>query len=108
MKIFNLQRGQGKTMRMLYASEFNNAPILCYNEHSKQYIMDKATKFEIKIPEPITVNDLVKSVRYGDKKMSNILIDEMDAVTSLLFYQLFGMEIIGATITTDKTIGDIK
>ena len=35
MKIINLGRGQGKTTRLLYASEFNDMPILCSNSYMK-------------------------------------------------------------------------
>ena len=38
MKIINLPRGQGKTTRLLYASEFNDAPILCHTHASKDYL----------------------------------------------------------------------
>ena len=39
MKIINLGRGKGKTTRLLYASEFNDAPILCSTLNEK--IFDK-------------------------------------------------------------------
>ena len=36
MKIINLGRGQGKTTRLLYASEFQNIPILCKDWSAKR------------------------------------------------------------------------
>ena len=42
MRIFNLSRAAGKTTRMLYASEFENAPILCRGLPDKGRLMDKA------------------------------------------------------------------
>ena len=39
MKIINLGRGQGKTTRLLYASEFNDIPILCANHAMKEHLI---------------------------------------------------------------------
>ena len=109
MKIFNLSRGTGKTIRMLYASEFNNIPILCMNESHKANLIEQSRRFGINIPEPITVSNFIElkggrtHKSYRDKDiLSEVLIDEMDSVLSLLMLQAFGTEIIGATITTDK------
>jgi hypothetical protein len=102
MKIFNLQRGRGKTTRMLYASEFNNAPILCYNTMYKQNVIDMANKFGINIPEPMTVSEFIQYKKIHPKSPMPILIDEMDITLSLLLLQAFNTEVIGATITTDK------
>ena len=49
MRIFNLPRAGGKTMRMLYASEFQKVPILCRDQSSKASLMDKAGFWGIKI-----------------------------------------------------------
>lgn len=38
MKVINLERGKGKTTRLLYASEFNNMPILLfYRYRTKEF-----------------------------------------------------------------------
>ena len=60
-KVFNLPRGTGKSMRMLYASEFNNLPILCANRSCKESLVDTAASYKIKIPEPITVDDFIQN-----------------------------------------------
>ena len=44
MKIINLGRGQGKTTRLLYASEWQDTPILCATYQEKRYLMDMAEK----------------------------------------------------------------
>ena len=96
MKIFNLSRGKGKTTRMLYASEFNNIPILCYNEMYKQNLIEMAHWHGINIPNPMTVSEFLKR---GQRPTNKILIDEMDSVLSLLMLQAFGTEIVGGTMT---------
>lgn len=44
MNIINLGRGQGKTTRLLYASEFNDALILCATHSQKDHLVDMAKK----------------------------------------------------------------
>ena len=87
MKIFNLSRGQGKTMRMLYASEYHNAPILCSTCASKTYIVDMAKRQGINIPEPITLSDIVRDNK-GVTRDLDVLVDEMDDVFSQLLRHL--------------------
>ena len=102
MRIFNLKRGTGKTIRMLYASEYHNAPILCATGKNKQHIMDMAKWKGVNIPEPITIAD-VACGHTTDK--SDVLVDEMDDV----FYQLLshlGLNMIGGTITIDKEVSN--
>lgn len=101
MKIFNLPRQKGKTMRMLYASEFNNIPILCATEMFKRYIEEKASNFEIDIPKPMTVRELLKR---GSTLPSSVLIDEVDLVLSTLMQQAFNVKVEAVTITTDEQV----
>jgi type III secretion system FlhB-like substrate exporter len=102
MKIFNLSRGCGKTIRMLYASEYHNAPILCATGKSKQHIMDMAKYYSINIPEPITVADIVCDKANG-KNVNEVLVDDMDCVFGQLLSHL-GLNMIGGTITIDKGV----
>lgn len=100
MKIFNLPRGTGKTKRMLYASEYHNAHILCANATSKKHIMDMAHWLDINIPEPITIQDMAnhKSKYQGHR---DILVDEMDYVLQSILAP-YGLNILSATITIDE------
>jgi hypothetical protein len=85
MKIINLGRGQGKTVRLLYASEFNDTPILCMSQASKQHLLDSAKKLKLKIPEPITPSDVTMGGMFktslSDK---DILVDEAPMVLQSL------------------------
>lgn len=75
MKIYNLPRGAGKSMRMLYASELTSAPILCVDNSARECLVNKARCFGIKIPRPITVHEfIIKAEDYYDLK--RVLIDE--------------------------------
>lgn len=93
-KIINLPRGAGKTTRMLYASEFNNVPILCRSVSTKQYLIDTARRAKIQIPTPITVNDFIKS----RNRPQDVLVDE-----ALYVLQEFmdGTKIMGLTLSAE-------
>ena len=91
MKIINLGRGQGKTIRLLYASEFNNAPILVSTFRQKDELVDKARKLGLKIPEPIVVSELMTSrIQSSHATKMDLLVDEAPMVLQTLLRQ-FGM-----------------
>ncbi len=73
MKIINLGRQQGKTTRLLYASEWQDTPILCATYQQKHYLMDMAKRLGLNIPEPIYVAEISKGSSVMDK---DILVDE--------------------------------
>lgn len=77
MKIINLGRGQGKTTRLLYASEFQNIPILCKDYAAKRDLLNRAQKLGLKIPEPIAASDLTyETIKAGDIAQKDIFVDE--------------------------------
>lgn len=103
MKIINLDRGQGKTTRLLYASEFNNMPILCCSIMEQQQLIAKANEYGLKIPNPITVNDVISNKLRGDKSIDNgILIDEAPRVFQSLLTSLGVNGGIKAITLTEK------
>lgn len=99
MKIINLGRQQGKTTRLLYASEFNNTPILCATYQQKRYLMDMAKELRLHIPEPIYVGEIAKG---GEILDNDILIDEAPWVLQMLLKNM-GMrgEVKAITLTSD-------
>lgn len=77
MKIINLPRGGGKTTRLLYASEFNDAPILCKDNCAKQNLISMAKELGLEIPEPIAASEFTtKIVRGSDIARKDWLVDE--------------------------------
>lgn len=105
MKIFNLPRGKGKTMRMLYASEYHNAPILCCDEANKKRIMDMAHWLDINIPEPITAHDITNYKTRG-KHINDIVVDDMDCVFRALLSSEYHLNMVAGTITIDKEVSN--
>lgn len=77
MKVINLGRGQGKTTRLLYASEFQNIPILCKDWNAKRNLLNRAQELGLKIPEPIAASDLTyEAIRGSDIAEKDMLVDE--------------------------------
>lgn len=100
MKIINLGRQQGKTTRLLYASEFNDIPILCATYQQKHYLMDMAKELRLNIPEPIYVAEISNGSSVMDK---DILVDEAPWVLQM-FLKNMGMrgEVKAITLTSDE------
>lgn len=107
MKIFNLGRGQGKTTRMLYASEFNDAPIICPTEESKRYLIEQAKRLNLNIPTPMTVYDAITNGARGEK-FNTVLVDEMNYVLKFMFRYILNTDVIGGTITIDDNTNSNK
>ena len=85
MKIINLPRGHGKTTRLLYASEFNDIPILCTSQTSKQHLLDSAKRLNLDIPEPITPSDVTMGGVFKTSiRDQDILVDEAPMVLQSL------------------------
>jgi hypothetical protein len=99
MKIINLGRGRGKTIRLLYASEFNDAPILCSTYPQKQHLMYMAKELGLNIPEPIQVSEISKGSSIMDK---DILVDEAPMVLEMLLRNMGMRGNIKAITLTEK------
>ena len=104
MKIINLGRGQGKTTRLLYASEFNDMPILCANGKHKENLQWAANKLGLMIPEPIIVYDLFSNkIRGRHIDEDGILVDDAEWVLQqVLHYAGLHSEIKAISVTKDS------
>ena len=89
MKIINLGRGQGKTTRLLYASEFNDIPILVATFQQKDLLVNRASILGLKIPEPIVVSELTTDrIRNSNAVKKDLLVDEAPMVLQIILNQL--------------------
>lgn len=104
MKIINLGRGQGKTIRLLYASEWQDLPIVCATYSQKQHLIDTAKKLGLSIPEPIVASE-IPSNRIIDSRAADkdLLVDEAPLVLRNLLHSM-GMkgEVRAITLTSDE------
>lgn len=104
MKIINLPRGGGKTTRLLYASEFNDAPIICSTHAQKQHLIDTANTLGLNIPEPIVISEITSGKFRGNNVMDkDILVDEAHWVLQALL-KCLGMngELKAITLTDEE------
>lgn len=89
MKIINLGRGQGKTVRLLYASEWQDIPILCATYSQKEDLIDAAKRLGLSIPEPIVVSEIATSKIIASKAANkDLLVDEAPWVLQSLLNSL--------------------
>lgn len=89
MKTLYLNRGQGKTTKLLYASEFQDAPIVCSTYMQKKYLIDKSNELKLNIPEPITIDEIISNKVKGTESVNkNLLVDEAPWVLQLLLNHL--------------------
>lgn len=103
MKIINLRRGQGKTTRLLYASEFNDMPILCSTLTEKRHLQEQAKRCGLEIPEPITVSDVTSNtLRDNEEILKDILVDEAPMVLQNLLSSLGMRSRVRAITLTEK------
>ena len=103
MKIINLGRGQGKTTRLLYASEFNDMPILCANSYMKKELLECAAFYGLKIPEPISVSDVTSGFTRGSENANKeVLVDEAPMVLQNLLISLGMSGGVRAITLTEK------
>ena len=101
MKIISLGRGQGKTTRLLYASEFNDSPILCANMGQKNDLIRRAKEMNLFIPEPICVHEVFSDYTRG-KHIDKILVDDMELVFQQMLHNIgFHSEVEAITLTNN-------
>ena len=71
MKILFWNPGSGKTKALLEMSAKNGIPVLCESEARVQRLLYKAQGYGVRIPMPITINQLnegIKAVYIDDVK----------------------------------------
>lgn len=103
MKIINLPRGCGKTTRLLYASEFQDIPILCATCTQKDYLVSQAEKLGLVIPEPIVVSEITSNrVRGSNAAKMDLLVDEAPMVLQTLLNSLGMMGEVKAITLTEE------
>lgn len=104
MKIISLGRGQGKTTRLLYASEFNDAPILCANMRHKEDLIRRAREMNLFIPEPICVHEVFSGYTRGTD-IDKVLVDDTELVLQNMLNTVgFNGVITAMAVTSDNKI----
>lgn len=93
MEICNLKRGKGKTTYLAYRSHITQYPVVCANYTGVGAVKDVAARIGLTIPEPMTVQELLKDKSLvGHKKF---LIDE----APMILESLLGVNIDTITLS---------
>ena len=94
MRIWNRPRGSGKTVRMLYASEYTGNNILVPDKQHADILELRAKQLHLNIPKVITVKDFVN---HRCECSKNIIIDE----------SIYCLELLIKAIRPNTGISDI-
>lgn len=89
-----MNRGTGKTTKLIKMSSENNIPIGYVRTTQKQFILDKAKSMGVNIPEPVYLGDL-----FDGKKVDKIYLDDFD----LTLNAFFGCNVEAVTISNNKS-----
>ena len=84
MKVWNRPRGSGKTIRMLYASEYTGKNILVSTKQRAQLLEFEAHRLHLNIPHVICVNEFLD--KHITKCSRDIIIDEAFDVLEAFVY----------------------
>ena len=99
MVIYALARGKGKTIRLIQESAIHNYYLVVDSKQMAENVYRFAYENGLRIPFPITFDDLIKGRFYG-RGIKGFLIDNADM---LLSYLCRGVPLEGISLTTDPT-----
>lgn len=88
-------RQQGKTSKLIIASEVTGYPIIVSNEVRKDFLVNMAKEMGCNIPEPI---NYVKSFLEGCRN-EKFLIDDAEQIIEDALRKTLGVDIVAVTIT---------
>lgn len=87
MKKIILGRGEGKTKELIQLSHDTNTYILVADRSRQREIFSFARDLGITIPNPVTVEDYMRT-HFRGSFIKHILIDDADDVLKTIFYNL--------------------
>lgn len=94
-----LNRGMGKTSKLIKISEERNLPIICFSFMERDRISRQAKAMGTAIPHPISINELPKLQGRGVKE---VLVDEADLILNELICRETGAEVQVLTMTAKR------
>ena len=104
MTIWNKPRGSGKTIRMLYASEYTGHNIIVSTAERAHQLEATAKKLGLKIPKVLSVNNFLDRTIVCDQ---DIIIDEsFDVLNAFVTGVRPGTKISDATLTCYEGVRD--
>ena len=93
-------RQQGKTYKLIIASEVTGYPILVLDEKRKGFLIDMAKEMGCYIPEPITYE---RCKKYMDGlPCERILIDDAEKIIESALNATLRSEVVAVTLTNKE------
>lgn len=92
-----MNRGQGKTTAMVYASAATGAPILCPSHQQGKYIKLKADELGVEIPDPVYLED-----DFRWRHIESVLVDDAEQVLRGLIKKAIGAELMAFTMSSNN------
>ena len=92
------KRGTGKTTALIYTSATTGIPIVAYTKKHCAYITEKAREYGVKIPTPVTVEE-VRNGNLSGTGVAELLIDDAEDIIKDALRKYLGRNIICATLT---------
>lgn len=106
MKIYNQERGSGKSAKLLLLSDFTGKPILVATKERQQALMDLKKKLNYQDATIISMDDLL---RYGlNPSHKDVLVDEGYHLFDYVMKKCFGINIEAVTDTIPFLSNNIK
>lgn len=105
MKLMIMDRGTGKTTKLIHTSEVTGYPIVAPTHHIAENIKYQAKKFDCKIPEPIVVTDIPRDKLCGQRGYENVLVDEvcLNGLLKNALNSYLGCNVVACTCSPDYT-----
>lgn len=91
-------RGKGKTYGLILKSAATGYPII--TPHNVDYIISQARDMKVRIPEPISCQNLTKLRNNLRGTNNKVLLDEADTIIEMLI----GVKVDSMTITPENLI----
>ena len=107
MTYFVGKRGSGKTIKLIYVSALTGYPIITPTRSSVDFIKKQAKTLDVKIPEPMSAEQLRffsrGRVNYNDK----YLIDDADTIIEQALKEYLHCTPVAAVINDTITINTV-
>lgn len=105
MKLMIMDRGMGKTTKLIHVSEVTGYPIVVSTHASVENIKHQAKKLNCKIPEPIVVTDIPLGKLRGQRGYENVLVDEvcLNGLLKNALNSYLGCNVVACTCSPDYT-----
>lgn len=97
-------RCTGKTTKLIYTSHIMGYTILVATEKRKMFVEDTAKRMGLKIPTPVTVQNILHENRGSLEVPPHLIIDDTDDVISCLISQTVGGSVEVISMNTEGSV----